>query len=139
MALFAVLFQVKGVHIDAKAQRRSGSAGVQGGDDPGEAALKGRQPAFRRALLARALISRRQRLRIGQAHPAIGVNHVAANGQLIAQSVKNVGNLGRGAELLPAGFGVAVKVAAPGAQVGGEGSDIFSQRVHGISCHQKKV
>ncbi|VGP41018.1 hypothetical protein SB00610_02113 [Klebsiella quasipneumoniae subsp. similipneumoniae] len=113
MAVIVLLIEVEGVHVDAKGQGWAGTSGVERRHHAGEPAFKRRQPAFRRPLLAGALESLGQGLLIRQPHPAVGIDDVAPQRQLVAEPVEDLRHLTGGAKLQPAGFSVQVKIAAP--------------------------
>ncbi len=101
MVILRGFIQIERVHIDPKREGRPRTAGIQRGDNAGKPALKGAEPFFRRALLSGAGKGLSQGRLVGQTHPAVSIDHIAAHRQVVAQLFQYLCNFCRGAELHP--------------------------------------
>ena len=136
VAVVVLFIEVKGIHIDAEGQGWAGTSGVERGDHAGETAFKRRQPALRRALFAGALESLGQGILVRQPHPAIGIDDIAPQRQLIAEPVEDLRHLAGSAEFQPAGFRVQVKITAPLDHGRRQLVEVFIKLRHSSSCHK---
>ncbi|MNP23020.1 hypothetical protein D3C76_1157120 [compost metagenome] len=102
MIVLSGFIQIQRVHVDPKREGRPRAAGIQRGNNAGKTAFKGAEPFFRRTLLTRAGKGLGQGGIVGQTHAAVGIDHIAAHRQRVAQLIQYLCDFCRGAELHPA-------------------------------------
>ena len=118
------------IQIDAKRDRRAGTAGIESGDDAGQAVAEPRDPCGIGAIAQRFGAGGGNLGGGRNFHAGFCTHDLGADRDLPAEFFQSGGDDGGRAELAKAEFGVAVKITTPTGQLGGEGGGDGRRRRH---------
>ncbi|GEM_PF-6578658 len=104
----AAFVLIERIHIHAETHHRAGTTGFQRGDHATKSAGEVFNPLRQRALFQRARFLLRQHFIRGQSHARVGIDHLAAQLELITKTMQLFSHQRGGAELQPARFGKVV-------------------------------